>query len=177
MKIGIISDTHDDIDNVQNAIEIFREERFESIIHAGDFIFPGVIDEFKKLKDELPLSSIIGVLGNNDGEKLILLKKFMELGGKLEGEFGDIVIDGLRFGIYHGTSENLREAAIKRGIYDVFIHGHTHKRREEKIGQTLVLNPGTAHKKVKSASGLFEEEGGIMIFDTQTKEYKYVHLP
>src|SRR5215213_7004454 len=109
MKIGIISDTHDDIDNVQNAIEIFREERVECIIHAGDFIFPGVIDEFKKLKDELPLSSIIGVLGNNDGEKLILLKKFIELGGKLEGEFGDIVIDGLRFGIYYGTSENLKE--------------------------------------------------------------------
>jgi uncharacterized protein len=177
MKIGIISDTHDDIDNVQNAIEIFREERVNLIIHAGDFIFPGVIDEFKKLKDELPLSRVIGVLGNNDGEKLMLLKKFMELGGKLEGEFDDIVIDGLRFGIYHGTSEKLREAAIKSGIYDVFIHGHTHKRREDKIGQTLVLNPGTAHKKVKSASGLFEEEGGIMIFDTQTKEYKYVPLP
>src|ERR671921_777799 len=134
MKIGIISDTHDDIDNVQNAIEIFS------------------------------------------GEKIMLLKKFMELGGKLEGEFDDIVIDGLRFGIYHGTSEKLREAAIRSGIYDVFIHGHTHKRRDDKIGQTLVLNPGTAHKKIKSASGLFEE-GGIMIFDTQTKEYKYVPLP
>jgi hypothetical protein len=31
----------------------------------------------------------------------------MELGGKLEGEFDDIVIDGLRFGIYHGTSQKL----------------------------------------------------------------------
>ena len=101
----------------------------------------------------------------------------MEPGGKLEGEFDDIVIDGLRFSIYHGTSEKIREAAIKSGIYDVFIHGHTHKRREDKIGKTLVLNPGTAHKKVKNASGLFEEEGGIMIFDTQTKEYKYVPLP
>ncbi len=177
MKIGLISDTHDDINNVQKAIEIFKEEKVSLIIHAGDFIFPGVIDEFKKLKDELPLIRVIGVLGNNDGEKLMLLKKFMELGGKLEGEFDDIVIDGLRFGIYHGTSEKLREAAIKSGIYDVFIHGHTHKRREDKIGQTLVLNPGTAHKKIKSASGLFEGEGGIMTFDTQTKEYKYVTLP
>ena len=87
-----------------------------------------------------------------------------------------IVIDGLRFGIYHGTSEKLREAAIKSGIYDVFIYGHTHKRREDKIGHTIVLNPGTAHKKLKSASGLFEE-GGIIIFDTQTKEYKYVPFP
>jgi putative phosphoesterase len=177
MKIGIISDTHDDIHNVQNAIEIFIEEKVDWIIHAGDFIFPGVIDEFKKLKNELPFSIMIGVLGNNDGEKLGLLKKFTELDGKLEDEFEDIVIDGLRFGICHGTSEKLREAAIKSGIYDVFIHGHTHKRREDKIGQTLVLNPGTAHKKVKSVSGLFEEEGGIIIFNTQTKECKYIPLP
>lgn len=89
MKIGIISDTHDDIDNVQNAIKIFMEEKVDCIIHGGDFIFPGVIDEFKKLKDELPLSRMIGVLGNNDGEKFMLSKKFMELGGKLEGEFVD----------------------------------------------------------------------------------------
>jgi len=68
MKIGIVSDTHDHTDNVQNAIEIFREEKVDCIIHAGDFIFPGVIDEFKKLKDELPFSRMIGVLGNNDRE-------------------------------------------------------------------------------------------------------------
>ena len=74
MKIGLISDTHDDINNVQKAIEIFKEEKVSLIIHAGDFIFPGVIDEFKKLKDELPGIRIIGVLGNNDGEKLGLLK-------------------------------------------------------------------------------------------------------
>jgi len=54
-------------------------------------------------------------------EKIDAIKKFMELGGKLEGEFDDRVIDGLRFGIYHGTSEKLREAAIKSGIYDVVI--------------------------------------------------------
>ena len=75
MKIGIISDTHDDIYNVQNAIEIFIEEKVDWIIHAGDFIFPGVIDEFKKLKDELPSSRMIAVLGNNDGRKIDAIKK------------------------------------------------------------------------------------------------------
>lgn len=159
MKIGVISDTHDDINNVQKAIKIFKEEKVSLIIHAGDFIFPGVIDEFKKLKDELPSIRIIGVLGNNDGEKLGLLKKFMDMGGELEGEFADREIESLRFGIYHGTSEKLREAAIKSGIYDVFIHGHTHKRREDKIGQTLVLNPGTAHKKLKVLLDYLKKEG------------------
>jgi hypothetical protein len=39
-----------------------------------------------------------------------------------------------------------------------------------------VLNPGTGHKKVKSVSGVFQE-GGTMVFDTQTKETKYDPLP
>ena len=38
MKIGIISDTHDDIENVQKAIEMFNLERVQYVIHAGDYI-------------------------------------------------------------------------------------------------------------------------------------------
>jgi uncharacterized protein len=47
MKIGIISDTHDDIENVQKAIEIFNGERVNCVIHAGDFVFQGVVKEFE----------------------------------------------------------------------------------------------------------------------------------
>ena len=70
MKIGIISDTHDDVGNVQRAIEMFNVERVQSVIHAGDYIFPGIVKEFEKLN-----SKLIGVLGNNDGEKSISTKK------------------------------------------------------------------------------------------------------
>ena len=66
MKIGIISDTHDDVENVQKAIEMFNVERVQYVIHAGDYIFPGIVKEFEKLN-----SKLIGVLGNNDGEKYI----------------------------------------------------------------------------------------------------------
>ena len=52
MKIGILSDTHDDIDNVKEAIYRFKEQKVELIIHAGDFVFPGIIDEFKTSQNE-----------------------------------------------------------------------------------------------------------------------------
>jgi uncharacterized protein len=39
MKIGIISDTHDDIENVQEAIEIFNKVKVEYVIHAGLYFF------------------------------------------------------------------------------------------------------------------------------------------
>lgn len=85
----------------------------------------------------------------------MLFKKFIEIGGELKADFDDMEIAGSRFGIYHGASENLREAAIWSGIYDVFVHGHTHKRRNERVEIALknkavnkriqVLNPGTVH--------------------------------
>lgn len=196
MKIGIISDTHDDIENVKRAIELLNTERVEYVIHAGDYIFPGIVIEFKKLNAKL-----IGVLGNNDGEKVHLLKNFLNIGGELKGEIGEIELDGLIFGIYHGTDEDVKEKLINSRKYDIIISGHTHRielpslpsatnnRNENekqsrnsnnnnhgRRGPPLVLNPGTAHKKVESISGAFKE-GGIIIFNTQTKEYKFVDLP
>jgi len=42
-------------------------------------------------------------------------------------------------------------------------------------GDTIAINPGTGHKKV-SVLGVFQE-GGTMVFDTQTKETQYDPLP
>jgi putative phosphoesterase len=193
LKIGIISDTHDDVENVQSAIEIFNTEKVTHVIHAGDYIFPGIVLEFKKLDAKL-----IGVLGNNDGERVHLLKNFLAIGGELKGELGEVVLDEVLFGIYHGTDEQIKKKLVESGKYDVVITGHTHriempsvystintndeKQQDEKKnihkngGPTLVLNPGTAHRKIDTLSGAFKE-GGLIIFDTETKGYKFVNLP
>jgi uncharacterized protein len=193
LKIGIISDTHDDVENVQSAIEIFNTEKVTHVIHAGDYIFPGIVLEFKKLD-----AKFIGVLGNNDGERVHLLKNFLAIGGELKGELGEVELDGVIFGIYHGTDEQLKKKLVDSGKYDVIITGHTHRieipsvhsttinPNDEKQqdgnkihkngGQTLVLNPGTAHRKIDTISGAFIE-GGIIIFDTENKDYKFVNLP
>lgn len=186
MKIGIISDTHDDLDSMRLAIRIFKREQISFVIHAGDFVFPGVVDELRNLKNALPELRMVGVLGNNDGEKVILFKKFIEIGGELKADFDDREISGSRFGIYHGTSENLREAAIRSGIYDVFIHGHTHKRRNERVEISLknevvikriqVLNPGTAHKNFPNIENKIENIPSIIIYNTKDKRYYFVNL-
>jgi uncharacterized protein len=178
MKIGIISDTHDDIENVQRAIEVFNAEVVDYVIHAGDYIFPGIVKEFEKLNAKL-----IGVLGNNDGERTHLLQNFLAIEGELKGEMGEINIGGLKFGIYHGTDKEVKEQLIKSGKYNIFVCGHTHKKepagysngKYEDSRKTLILNPGTAHKKVASLSGAFKE-GGIIIFYLQTREFKFIDL-
>ena len=53
MKIGILSDTHDDIDNTNKAIDIFQENDVKAVIHAGDIISPPVITEFYRLTEKV----------------------------------------------------------------------------------------------------------------------------
>ena len=86
------------------------------------------------------------------------------------------MIDGLGIGVYHGISVMLKNASIGSQIYDVFIYGHTYKKEESRIGKTVVLNPGTGHKKIKNTSRAFSD-GGTMIFNTRTNEIAYQPSP
>jgi uncharacterized protein len=172
LKIGIISDTHDDIESVIRAINVFNNEKVDLVIHAGDYIFPGIVQQFTDLEG----AKLIGVFGNNDGEKIGLYEKFSKIGADLKGEFCEIKIDGLIFGIYHGTSKDLTEAAIDSGKYDVFICGHTHIKRGEKKGRTIVLNPGTAHRNFPNINGEVENVPQIIIFDTDLKSYTFLPI-
>ena len=82
MNLGIISDTHDDLLSLKSAIKIFNERKVSQVIHAGDYVFPGIVKEFKQLNGKL-----IGVLGNNKKKKFGLLKSFQDIGGELHGDF------------------------------------------------------------------------------------------
>jgi predicted phosphodiesterase len=78
--------------------------------------------EFKKLKAKL-----IGVLGNNDGEKGQLLRAFLEIDGELKGELGELHVNDLKIGIYHGTSPDIKRQLTESGRYNIIVCGHTHK--------------------------------------------------
>jgi putative phosphoesterase len=177
MKVGIISDTHDDIENVQEAIQIFNKNKVDYVIHAGDYVFPGIVKEFRNLN-----TKFIGILGNNDGERNGISRTFMEINGELKGDFGEIEIDGIRFGIYHGTDSRIKQTIHRSQIYDILICGHSHKKEPKEPGaiksskETFILNPGSAHRKSESISGSFEETGQIMLFDTKNKAYEFICL-
>lgn len=140
MKIGIISDTHDDIDNTKKAIALFNKRGVNYVFHAGDYVFPGIINLFKELH---PNTKLYGVRGNNDGELLGMVSRFREIENAVFfNEFGRVVIENREIGIYHGTNPKLSETLIQSQIFDLLILGHTHMRRIERVDKTLVLNPG-----------------------------------
>ena len=181
MKIGILSDTHDDIDNTNKAIDIFQENDVKAVIHAGDIISPPVITEFYRLTEKGV--KLFGIFGNNDGEKNGLKNAFETVSGELLGDVGKIELDGLKFCIYHGQDLKKKEKIIKSGKFDVFVFGHTHTKYPKGVdigivNDTIVLNPGTAHSVAKTFASdtQYFGESSIMIFDTTTKQFEFIEL-
>lgn len=181
MKIGIISDTHDDIEFTNKAISVFQKNNVEAIIHAGDIISPPIITEFKKLTD-LGLK-FFGILGNNDGEIRGLKDAFKFINGEFLGDTGKIELDGLKFGIYHGQDIKKKEKMINSGKFDVFVYGHSHTRDPSNsspniVGKTLILNPGNTHREenLEYLQKPYFQKPSIIIFDSITKNFEFFYL-
>ena len=97
MKIGLISDTHDNIQNIGKAVRKFNDKHVDVVIHAGDFINPIAVESLAGV-------TLVGVLGNNDTDIVGLTSTFDKIHGELKGEIFEKVYDGMRFAVYHGTS-------------------------------------------------------------------------
>ena len=165
MLIGLMADTHDNLPMVDKAIKKLNEERVELVLHAGDYIAPFVIPKFKELKAKL-----IGVFGNNDGDRELLKKRFSEHEGlEIRGNFAEIKVDGLKVALLHGTEEELLKALIESETFDIIVHGHTHKAEIYRKGKTLVVNPG-------EVCGYLSGKPTISLYDTAKHVAKLITL-
>lgn len=133
MKLGIIADSHENMPLIAKAVESFNHQEVDLVLHAGDFISAITAKEFKKLKAKL-----IGVFGNNDGDKLLLQKRFQGI-GELYDDYHELEIEGRKIVLMH--QPKFLKALIASGKYDLIIYGHTHK-VDIREGQPLVVNPG-----------------------------------
>ncbi len=133
MLIGVISDTHDNLFNLRKVLEIFRARGVELVLHAGDFVSPFTAGPFREAGLRL-----IGVFGNNDGDKLYLRERFQGIGELHHGPH-ELELSGRRILLMH--EPRALEALVASGRYDLVVYGHTH-RPEVRAGPPLVVNPG-----------------------------------
>jgi putative phosphoesterase len=155
MKIGIISDIHDNLDSLDEAIRLFNRKVVSLVINAGDTISPFAAARFRALD-----SRVKAVYGNNDGERNGLKVKFGELGAEID-DFLDFEFGGKRFAVYHGTIEGMLNALLGEGSFDVVVSGHTHIPKVEKHLGTLSINSG-------EACGYLSSKRTICVLDTET---------
>ena len=141
MKIGVFSDSHDHLPNIQRVIEIFLREHVNKIVHCGDLVSPFA----RRVLTELEGRTIetIGVYGNNDGERTHLNRILAPL-MEIKGDFHEMTWSdhNHKIALYHGTDPRLLQAILTSKTYDLVLTGHTHEVKVEMFGETLLVNPG-----------------------------------
>lgn len=162
--IGIIADTHDHMKAIRKAVKFFNSKKVELVLHAGDFIAPFTVREFKNLNARL-----IGVFGNNDGERRHLKENYLSQMHTELKEVQEVELRGKKIFLYHGTNEQMIRIAIKSERYDVVIRGHTHKPEVNQEGKTLVTNPG-------EACGYLSGKKTVALLDLEKLKAKIVKL-
>lgn len=141
MIFGVLSDIHDNLKNLEIALEMMRERGVEAIVCCGDMCAPFAA---KKLAAcGLPVHA---VLGNNDGDRFLIMERTKEFESfKIYGEYiGDVdntlILDQIRIGVTHYPF--YAKPMAKTGWYDCVFYGHDHKANKQKFGNCLLLNPG-----------------------------------
>jgi putative phosphoesterase len=161
MLLGIFADSHDHLDHLRRAVEVFNAARCETVLFAGDLVSTFCTPPLRKLA-----CKIVGCYGDNEGNKAGLQAGFSILGTLAEPPVYWTSPDGLRFVIVH-MERQLREAT---GDFDVCIYAHTHKPRQYRDERgRLFLNPG-------ETSGWTFGRPTVMLFDTATREVQVIEL-
>ena len=160
-----MSDTHDRLPLVEAAVEELNERKVDLVLHAGDYVAPFVIPRLAHLE-----ARVVGVFGNNDGDKPLLLKKASEAGSiEIKGLFAEVRVGELRIALLHGHEEELLRSLISCGAYDVVVHGHTHRASVRREGRTLVVNPG-------EVCGYLYGRPTVAVLDTEKLEVRFIEL-
>jgi uncharacterized protein len=130
MKIGILSDTHDNLVQVEKAVRFFNLKKVDLVLHAGDFVAPFTILRLKKL-----LCAWQGVFGNNDGEKqgLRAVSEGRIVPGPLRLSAG-----GKNIVVVH----DIQSIDLKKEKARFIIFGHSHKPEIINEPGRLIINPG-----------------------------------
>jgi uncharacterized protein len=153
MKIGIISDTHNDIELTQKAINIFGEKKVDLIVHAGDITSPKMLALFRDFKCKF-------VLGNGDIDVEDLNAESKKLGFDRIEKSITFAADGKNIIAFHGNDIPLFRKAVASGEHDYVIKGHTHIFENYLTGKTRVINPGSLYGADEFSVAILHTESG-----------------
>ncbi|NVM36568.1 MAG: metallophosphoesterase [Candidatus Lokiarchaeota archaeon] len=170
MRIAVLSDTHDHMNNILKAVSMINERNIDSLIHCGDYVSPFVKRWFDKLNDSIK-KNFYGVFGNNDGDKLFLKQnlgqicEFPQNSHELILELGD-----KRIFVSHMPREQTIKALANSGNFDIILSGHTHSLSNKKLDNgSLVINPG-------EVCGYLTGRATFAIIDTEKMESEIIDL-
>ncbi len=155
MQIGIVSDTHNRYPLVERALQMFQERKVNFVLHCGDIEDSEVIWLFRGFTAHF-------VLGNCDSDRLALQQAIHGIGATLHEPFGHLDLEGAKLAFVHGDKVGLLQDLVNAAHFDYLFHGHTHRRADQQVGPTRVINPGALHRANPKTCAILDLKTGVL---------------
>lgn len=160
--IGIMSDSHDNLPMLLQAVDRLQAEGAECLIHAGDFVAPFAVKVVLKFN-----GPVRGCFGNNDGEKTGIRKLWPDV----YDPPAHLKIGGKRILLAHDPAT--LPAAQREYSPDVMIAGHTH---EPVIQNGLTGDRGPLYINPGETGGWLSGRFTVALLNTLTMEAQLLEL-
>ncbi|MDD2447701.1 MAG: phosphodiesterase [Tissierellia bacterium] len=178
MKLFFISDIHGSIYYLNKALDRFKKEEADYIVILGDILYHGA-------RNPLPLEyepkKVIELI-NSYADKIIAVR------GNCDSEVDEMVIDFPIMSTYSNILYNNRRLFLTHGhIYnennmpklnegDVFIYGHYHIPRADKVEGIYFINPGSITLPKENSPNTYGllEDNVFSIKDLEGNKFKEI---
>lgn len=163
MKIAILSDTHNNLANLDAALEKIRQQGVTTLIHCGDMTTAETarhLDGFR----------VVFVYGNGDYASGEIRETLEALNPQ---NSADLVftgaIGGTRIAALHGHIPGQLEELVESRLYEFIFHGHSHRQRDVRMKNSRIINPG-------ALGGLNREPRQFCLLDLETGKAEFIFL-
>lgn len=164
MKLGVLSDTHNNLTALEQALALFRQEKVDWLIHCGDVTTP----ETASAMGEFPVWHAVGNGDFASGEIRAILQGFNPLNQSALVVTG--VLGGISIAVTHGHLPGKVTELVQSGQYAYVFYGHSHRRKAQKVGNTWLINPG-------ALGGLRPEAPSVYLIDLESGDGGFFLVP
>jgi putative phosphoesterase len=163
MKIGVMSDTHDQLSNLTYVLHTFRERGIETVIHCGDLTSLEMVSHFQGFRLIYPFGNMVFATGAIQS-RLQRQREDNFAGLVFRGSLGSVPVAAT-----HGHLEGRVMLLVKERRYQWVFHGHTHQKRDETIQGVRIVNPG-------ALGGLGRESRSFCVVDLETGTVEFLKV-
>lgn len=156
--VAILSDSHDDLERLAEAVADLRRRGIDRLIHCGDICSAEVVEALTSFDAHW-------VTGNCDWANGDLVRAMDAAGHTFHGLSGELSVHGLRLGFTHGDRPSLLTDMIASGSFHTVFHGHTHQRRVASVNGTRVVCPGALAHASPPGFAVLNPDGRLEFVD------------
>lgn len=160
MRIGILSDSHGKHERTAAAVELLVDQGAEVLIHLGDLCSDAVVDALVLGPSGPPVHI---VYGNCDTRFVETGRYAASLGIVVDEWEGRLDADGKTVAYTHGHLIDVMQKAVADGA-DYLLHGHTHETRDERVGETRIINPGALQRARRYTVAVLDTASDVLDF-------------